>query len=88
MAVILKEWNILDHLKTEEDMALYLRACFADAGDDVDFIAKALCDVAQAKHLAVQAEMKTDKPSFDAVCHLIKSLGLELHVTPAKRAVL
>ena len=88
MAVILKEWDILDHLKTEEDIALYLEACFEDAGDDANFIAKALCDVAQAKHLVLQVDMKTDKPSFDAVFHLIKSLGLELHITPAKKSML
>ncbi|MEI6746323.1 MAG: hypothetical protein WCL34_10200 [Methylococcaceae bacterium] len=42
MTIALKEWNILDHLKTEEDITLYLEACFEEAGDDSDFIAQAI----------------------------------------------
>jgi hypothetical protein len=49
MTIALKEWNILDHLKTQEDIALYLEACFEEAGDDSNFIAQALNDVARAK---------------------------------------
>lgn len=82
MTIALKEWNILDHLKTEEDIALYLEACFEEAGDDSDFIAQALNDVARAKHLTVANE--TDNPSFDAVFHLIKTLGFQLQIAPAK----
>lgn len=33
MTIALREWNILDHLKTKEDITLYLEACF-EAGDD------------------------------------------------------
>jgi DNA-binding phage protein len=88
MTIALKEWNVLDHLKTQEDIALYLEACFEDAGGDADFIAKALCDVAKAKHLTLAGEVDLDNPSFDAVFHLIKSLGFELHVTSAKNAML
>ena len=82
MTIALKEWNIVDHLKTEEDITLYLEACFEEAGDDSDFIAQALNDVAKAKHLTVANE--TEKPSFDAVFHLIKTLGFQLQIAPAK----
>ena len=82
MTITLKEWNILDHLKTEEDIALYLEACFEEAGDDSDFIAQALNDVAKAKHLTIANE--TEKPSFDAVFNLIKTLGFQLHIAPTK----
>ena len=82
MTIALKEWNILDHLKTEEDITLYLEACFEEAGDDSDFIAQALNDVAKAKHLTVANE--TEKPSFDSVFRLIKTLGFQLQIAPAK----
>jgi len=86
MTVILKEWNILDHLQTSEDIALYLEACFADAGDDADFIAKTLCDVAKAQHLTLAMDIDHKNLKFNSILHLIKSLGLELHITPIKSA--
>jgi DNA-binding phage protein len=33
MTLKLNKWHVLDHLKTEEDMTLYLEACFEEAGD-------------------------------------------------------
>ncbi|MEZ5673113.1 MAG: hypothetical protein R3E08_12355 [Thiotrichaceae bacterium] len=38
MAIELKEWNILEQLKTDEDIALYLKACFDDADGDTKLI--------------------------------------------------
>ena len=59
-----------------------MEACFEEAGDDSDFIAQALNDVAKAKHLTVANE--TEKPSFDSVFRLIKTLGFQLQIAPAK----
>ena len=28
----LRKWDIVEHLKTEEDMVMYLQACMAEAG--------------------------------------------------------
>ena len=36
----LRKWDSAEHLKTEEDMVLYLEACFEEAGDDAAFIAR------------------------------------------------
>lgn len=47
--VKLRKWDTAEHLKTEEDVALYLEACFEEAGDDAAFIAKALGNVVRAK---------------------------------------
>lgn len=33
-------------------MAIYLEACFEEAGDDAEFIAKALGNIARAKGMA------------------------------------
>lgn len=38
----LRKWDSTEHLKPEEDMALYLEACFDEAGEDAAFIVKAL----------------------------------------------
>ena len=41
MAVELHGWDVAEHLKTQEAMALYLEACLEEAGDDAAFVAKA-----------------------------------------------
>lgn len=48
----LKKWDSAEHLKTPEDMAMYLEACFEEAGDDAAFIAKALGNIARAKGMS------------------------------------
>ena len=45
----LRKWNSAEHLKTDEDMAAYLEACIAQAGDDSAFISKALETITKAK---------------------------------------
>lgn len=49
MALKLSKWDVAEHLKTDEDMALYLEAAMEEAGDDAPFIAKVLGDIARAK---------------------------------------
>lgn len=51
-SVKLRKWDSAEHLKTDEDMALYLEACIEEAGDDAAFIAKALGTIARAKGMA------------------------------------
>ncbi len=93
MAVTLKKWDILDHLKTEEDMTLYLEACFDEAGDDSAFIAKALGDIAKARSMTQLAKdtglgreslykalSGEGNPSFGTILKVINALGLKLHV--------
>ena len=47
--VKLRKWDSAEHLKTDEDMVLYLEVCLDEAGDDAAFIAKALGTIARAK---------------------------------------
>ena len=49
MALKLRKWDSAEHLKTDEDIALYLEACIDEAGTDDAFIAKALGTIARAK---------------------------------------
>lgn len=83
MTIKLKEWNVLEHLKTQEDVTRYLEACLEEAGEDSDFIAKTLCDIAKLKHLKLPVnEMELDKPSFVTIWNLIKELGFKVTITP------
>ncbi len=84
MVVELKEWNILEQLKTEEDIALYLTACFEDADGDTEFILHALQDAAKARSLiAKQAENSELTPV--GIFDLIKALGLKIQVSSIER---
>lgn len=48
----LKKWDSAKHLKTDEDIQLYLDACIEEAGDDPAFIAKARNVIARAKRIS------------------------------------
>ncbi len=86
-----KKYDVADYLNTEEEMVLYLEACFEEAGDDAAFIAKALGDIARAKGMTDIAAAtgltreglyrtlsKDGNPSFSAILKVMKALGLKL----------
>lgn len=96
-AIKLKKWDSAEHLKTEEDMALYLEACLAEAGDDAAFIARALGNIARARgmtQLARDTGMGRESlykalsgegnPSFATILKVMRALGLELHAGVAQ----
>ena len=84
-------YDVADYLKSEEDMAHYLEACFEEAGDDAAYIASALGDIARAKGMAdivaatgltreglYRTLSKDGNPSFSAILKVMKALGLKL----------
>jgi len=87
----LEKWNSAELLKTEEDMALYLEACFEEAGDDAAFISKALGTIARSKGMT-QLARKTGlgreslykalsgdgNPSFATILKVTRALGIKL----------
>lgn len=92
----LRKWDSAEHLKTEEDMVLYLEACFEEAGDDAAFIARALGNIARAKGMAqlardtglgreslYKALSGEGNPSFATILKVMRALGLKLHVEAA-----
>lgn len=94
--VKLRKWDSAEHLKTEEDMALYLEACFEEAGDDAAFISKALGTIARAKGMAqlardtglgreslYKALSGEGNPSFATILKVMRALGLKLHAEAA-----
>ncbi|MFT4247647.1 MAG: putative addiction module antidote protein [Pseudomonas sp.] len=86
-----RRWDVVEHLKTEEDIALYLEACFEEAGDDAAFIAAALGDVARARGMTQLAKATgmgreglykalsgEGNPSFGTILKVMHALGLKL----------
>ena len=85
-------YDVAEHLRTPEEMAAYLEACFEEAGDDAAFISKALGDIARAKGMTevardtglsreslYKALSGERTPGFDTVLKVVKALGLQLH---------
>ena len=88
-------YDVAEHLRTPEDMAAYLEACFEEADGNAGFVAKALGDIARAKgmtQVARDAGLSRESlykalsgertPSFDTILKVVHALGLELHATP------
>ena len=88
----LRKWDSAEHLKTDEDMAGYLEACLAEAGDDAAFIAKAVGTIARAKgmtQLAKETGLGRESlykalsgegnPSFATILKVLAALGIKLH---------
>ena len=93
MTLKLKRWDSAEHLKTEDDIALYLDACFEEAGDDAAFVAKALGTIAKARSMTKLAKdtgmgreslykslSGEGNPSFATILKVISALGLKIHV--------
>ncbi|MDN5872585.1 MAG: putative addiction module antidote protein [Nitrococcus sp.] len=93
-------YDVAEHLRTSEEMALYLDACIAESDGDPAFIAKAIGDIARAKgmsELARQTGMGRESlykalsgernPEFGTILKVLKALGLELHATVAAAKV-
>ena len=85
-------YDVAEHLRTPEEMAAYLDACFEEANGDASFIAKALGDIARAKGMTQVARdaglsretlykaLSGDRaPSFDTIFKVMGALGLKLH---------
>jgi len=96
-ALKLTKWDSAEHLKDEEDIALYLEACFNEAGDDAAFIAKALGEIARARGMTQLAKdtglgreslykalSGEGNPSFATVLKVMRSMGIKLQVQAAR----
>lgn len=92
MGIKLNKWDAVDHLKTEEDMNLYLGACFEEDPGDGSLIRAALGDIARARGMAqlardtglsreglYKALSPEGNPEFSTVVRVINGLGLKMH---------
>ena len=87
------EWNVLDYLRTEKDIANYLQAALEE--NDIEFFLVALGDVAKArsinkiaKEIGVGRESLykslsgTRRPNVETVFKAIDALGLKVSFVP------
>lgn len=91
MTAPLTQWDIQDHLKTEEDRQAYLNAALEEAADDPEYIAQILGDIAKSYGMSKLAQEtgltreglyksfgKQGNPSFVTVTKVAHALGLKL----------
>ena len=91
-------YDVVEHLRTPEEMAAYLEACFEEANGDAAFIAKALGNIARAKGMAqvardsglsreslYKALSGQRSPDFDTILKVVGALGLTLHAEASHR---
>jgi probable addiction module antidote protein len=89
-------WDIIEHLKTEEDMAAYLEAALEEG--DPALVVAALGDIARAKGMTqiareaglgreslYKALSPSGNPEFATILKVVDALGLRLHVEPAPK---
>ena len=87
----LKKWDVVEQIKTDEDMALYLDACMEEDPGDGSLIRAALGDIARARGMSqlardtglareglYKALSPEGNPEFATVMKVIKALGLKL----------
>jgi probable addiction module antidote protein len=95
MPIQTTRWDSAKHLKTEEDIQLYLDACFEEADGDPALIIHAFNIIARSKNMSQLARdtglsreglykaLSTEgNPSFETVAKVAKALGLKLTVQP------
>ena len=96
MAIKTTRWDSAEHLQSDEDIKLYLEACFEEADDDPAFIVHALGVIARAKNMSqlsrdtgitreglYKAFSTEGNPSFATVTKVAKALGLQITVQAA-----
>lgn len=87
----------VDHLQSEEDMAMYLDACLEEDPGDGSVVRAALNDIARAQGMTqlaretgisreglYKALSPSGNPEFATVLKIIKALKIKLHATPGE----
>ena len=90
-------YDVAEHLRSPEEMALYLDACIEESQGDAAFIAKALGDIARAQGMskvARKAGLSRESlykalsgersPDFATILKVTRALGVQLHAAAAE----
>ena len=90
------KWDVTEHLKTEKDIQLYLKAAFDDG--DPDLIAAVLGDIAKIRGMSKIAKKagvnrvslyrslsKDTRPHYDTISKVMGSLGYRLTFEPWRK---
>ena len=88
----LTKWNVIDHLKTEEDIIAYVNACLVEG--DAALVTTALVNVVRARcmispsqetGISVEDVLELlagdESPKFSTVLQVVRALGFTLHAT-------
>ena len=88
-------YDVANHLRTAEEMALYLDACIAESDGDAAFIAKALGDIARAQgmtRVARESGLSRESlykalsgervPDFATILKVTRALGVTFRAVP------
>ena len=88
------KWDVAEHLRTKEDVRLYLEACFEEDPGDGSLIRSALNDVARAQNMAqlsrdvgmtreglYKALSANGNPTFATVMKIARALGMQVRIT-------
>jgi hypothetical protein len=91
---VTSQYDVAEHLRSPEEMVLYLNACLEEANGDAAFIAKALGDIARARgmtQVAADSGLSRESlykalsgervPSFDTILKVSRALGVKLHAS-------
>ena len=97
MTAATEPFDVADYLSTPEDMAAYLAASIEESEGRVEFIARALGDIARAwgmtelaratglgRESLYKALSENGNPQLGTVLSVVSALGLELTVRPAR----
>ena len=94
-----RAWDVVEYLRDEEDIRLYIEAAHEEAPDDAAFMAMVLGDVARARNmseLARETGIARDtlykvtrgegNPTLDTISKLAHALGFRLTLQPLPHA--
>lgn len=92
----LKKWDVVEHLQTDEDIALFLDASIEEDPGDGSVIRSALGSIARAKGMSqlardtglareglYKALSEEGNPEFGTIMKVIRALGLRLRAENA-----
>ena len=87
------KWDAAEHLRTKEDVRLYLAACAKEDPGDGSLIRAALNDIAWAQNMSLLARdagmsreglykalSENGNPSFATVMRITRALGIQLRI--------
>ena len=87
-------WDVTEHLRTREDVRLYLEACAGEDPGDGSLIRVALNDIARvenmsqlARHIGMTREglykalSDNGNPTFTTIMRITRALGMQLRIT-------
>lgn len=94
MAETFGKWDAADHLRSKEDVRLYLEACVDEDPGDGSLVRAALNDIARAQNMSrlareigmtreglYKALSEQGNPSFATVMRITRALGMHLRIS-------